>query len=671
MKKSFLVIFLLFTTLKFFGQVDLLEPVTWNFFINEKSNSEIELTFEASLDPDWKIFSQESDPDNGPFPTYFEFSEGVELLGATLEEGHLVTMKDPLFDNAITKYYSGKVVFKQIIKASSLHEIKVFISYMACNQEMCLPPGELEIVFNLKDNQIKNLLEENIVDDNQNFAAIPELPNLNINEPILNCGEDINTGKQDKGVSLSMLIYFLLGGILGGLLSIFTPCVFPMIPLTVSFFTKSNETKGGVFNAILYGVFILLIYASLSIPFHFGSDPEMLNQLSTNWILNVIFFLVFMFFAFSFFGYYDLKLPSKWASKSDTASSKTGLIGIFFMALTLAIVSFSCTGPILGSVLANSLTDGPWPITVAMVGFGFSLGFPFAIFAMFPRLMNKLPQSGGWLNSIKVILGFIEIALAFKFLSTADLVEDWGILKIEAFLISWILVGLGMTLYMLGKLKFPHDNPVKKISLGRGVLAAIFFSITIYLISGFRLDENTKSFTSLKLLSGLAPPSGYSWLYPTKCPNGLNCYHDFEEGVKIARAINKPILLDFTGKGCVNCRKMEEHVWSQKEVFDIINEEYVLISLYVDDREPLPVEEQGIINIDYSDGSSKIKRIKTIGNKWSTFQTLRFKSQSQPYYFLLSPEGELINNPVGYTPDKDKYRDWLKCGLEAYNKKKK
>lgn len=494
---------------------------------------------------------------------------------------------------------------------------------------------------------------------------VPSVPNLDLDNPVQICSD--TEGQSSSGSGPWLLFVF---GFFGGLFALFTPCVFPMIPLTVSFFTKGGSDKGGVVRAILYGFFIFLIYASLSIPFHFGSDPEVLNQLSTNWILNLGFFLIFMFFAFSFFGYYELTLPSKWSNKTDDAANTGGLLGIFFMALTLAIVSFSCTGPILGSVLANSLTDGPWPITAAMSGFGVALGGPFAIFAMFPKLMSKLPQSGGWLNAVKVNLGFIEIALAFKFLSVADLVMHWGILKIELFLIAWIICAVGLALYAWGKLRFPHDSPITKLSKGRMILGAVYALMAVYFVSGFRYNEKSETFVSLSLISGLAPPSGYSWIHPGHCPNGLNCYHDFESAMEEAKKQNKPIMIDFTGYGCVNCRKMEENVWSQQKVFDLINDDYILVSLYVDDRELLPEDQQGEIMVTLSDGATKKKRIRTVGDKWSAFEITHFKQIAQPFYFLLTPDGELLNNPVGYTPDTDEYAAWLKCGLEAFEKKK-
>ncbi|WP_240964598.1 protein-disulfide reductase DsbD family protein [Flavivirga algicola] len=462
-------------------------------------------------------------------------------------------------------------------------------------------------------------------------------------------------------------------GFLGGLLALLTPCVFPMIPLTVSFFTKkSGQSKGsGISKALLYGFFIFAVYIILSIPFHLldSVNPDILNEISTNVWLNVIFFAIFLFFAFSFFGYYELTLPSSWTNRTTQGENSGGLVGIFFMALTLAIVSFSCTGPILGSLLAGSLTSdgGAWQLTAGMAGFGVSLGLPFALFAMFPNMMNALPKSGGWLNTTKVILGFLELALAFKFLSNADLVAHWNLLKIEPFLILWIIIFGGLALYLFGKIKFPHDSPIKKLSFSRiagGVLVAAF---TIYLASGFRVNKETNTFTPLTLLSGLAPPVGYSFLYPNDCPNNLDCFKDLKTGIAYAKKVNKPIMLDFTGYACVNCRKMEEHVWSLKKIDDYLRNDYVLISLYVDDKKALPEAEQ--VNVNRINGGTR--KLKNYGHKWANFQTQFFQNNSQPYYVLLNSDGtKILNQPADYTPDEDEYAQFLECGLKVFNESK-
>ncbi|MEP2280763.1 thioredoxin family protein, partial [Maribacter sp.] len=433
-----------------------------------------------------------------------------------------------------------------------------------------------------------------------------------------------------------------------------------MIPLTVSFFTKHSQKKSkGIINALLYGFFIILIYFLLSLPFHlFDSvDSQILNSIATNVWLNLLFFVIFLFFAFSFFGYYELTLPSSWANKMDDASTKVGgVLGIFFMAVTLAIVSFSCTGPILGGLLGGTtLAEGEVAsnLTAGMTGFGVALALPFALFALFPAWLNSLPKSGGWMTTVKVVLGFLEIGLALKFLSNADLVGHWGILKREVFLGIWIVLGLAMTLYLFGLYKFPHDGPIKKLSLSRKVAAFVSAAFTVYMILG------VTNITNLKLLSGFPPPEFYSiFEQESDCPLGIDCYKDFDEGLAYAKKVNKPILLDFTGWACVNCRKMEENVWSDSEVFPIIKENYVLISLYTDDREDLPEDEQFNFQFD----SGRVKEINNIAQKWGTFQDVNFGSISQPFYVLLSPDLKVLNTSIQNT-DIPTYKNWLLEGL--------
>jgi thiol:disulfide interchange protein DsbD len=443
-----------------------------------------------------------------------------------------------------------------------------------------------------------------------------------------------------------------------------------MIPLTVSFFTKKNDNTNGYSNAILYGVFIVLVYLILSIPFHLldSVNPDILNDISTNIYLNIFFFIIFLLFAFSFFGYYELSLPSSWVDKSAKRESAGGIIGIFFMALTLAIVSFSCTGPILGSLLAGSISNdsAAWELTVGMGGFGLALGLPFALFAMFPNMLESLPKSGGWLNTIKVSLGFIELALALKFLSNADLVAHWGIIKIEVFLILWFIIFLLMAIYLFGKIQFPNEIKPKNIPFTRGIFALLSLGFALYLASGLIYNKETQSYRALSLLSGLAPPLGYSYFSPKECPNNLNCFKDLKSGIEYAKKVNKPILLDFTGYACVNCRKMEEHVWPLEQVDNAIRENYVLISLYVDDKKTLPDNEQLLVTRTSGKG---VRKLINYGHKWAYFQAQYFKTNSQPYYILYDPNSnEILNNPVGYTPNEDEYLAFLNCGLEAFKK---
>lgn len=478
------------------------------------------------------------------------------------------------------------------------------------------------------------------------------LETVDLKAPLATCATgNATTEKQDSSL---WNIFFL--GFLGGLVALLTPCVFPMIPLTVSFFTKKAGEKHGTRNAVLYGFFIFLIYISFSIPFHvLGSvSPTIYNDISTNIWLNLAFFIVFIVFAISFFGYFEITLPSAFANTTN-ARQGSNLLGIFFMALTLAIVSFSCTGPILGTLLVGSASEGAWPLTAGLAGFGVALGLPFGLFALFPNWLQSLPKSGGWLNTVKVVLGFVELALALKFLSNADLVAHWGVLPRELFFGIWIVIGLGLFVYLMGWLRFPHDTPGEKIGLPRKFFAAGILAFTIYLLPGV---TNTRQ-ANLSLVSGFPPPHCYS-LYadPVNCEEPLK---DYEEALKLAKELNKPILLDFTGWACVNCRKMEENVWPDPRVKELM-EQYVLVSLYVDDKQKLPISRQ----FTYTGKDGVERRITTIGDKWSAFQTENFNASSQPWYVLLTPDEKLLAPPVGYTPDKQAYANWLACGLEAF-----
>ena len=658
MKKIFSVI-CLFVSLICFGQ----NPVSWQVSSIDLGDSAYEIKIEADLEKGWHLYSQFLESDEGPLSTYITYeNSNFELIGKTEEVG-VETHMDPVWEMDIS-FFSNHATFIQRVKSLDPDSLllKGNVNFMVCDDSQCLPPENYAFQVNLA---VGNEIKEDVVykTDSATLSIIPELENLDLESAVnKECGDS-----EEENKTYWMLFLLGLGG---GLISLITPCVFPMIPLTVSYFTKGGSEKGkGIGKAVLYGISIVVVYVAISLPFYIWNlDPEILNKIASGAILNMIFFAIFMVFAFSFFGFYEIGLPSSWANKADKAADLGGFIGIIFMALVLAIVSFSCTGPLLGSVLAGSLTEGPVPITMAMLGFGLGLGLPFTIFAAFPSILKSLPQSGGWLNSVKVVLGFAEVALAFKFFSTADLVEYWGILKYEAFLAIWILMSGGIALYLFGLIKFPHDSPIVKLSKLRIGLAVGFSLITVYFGMGFQFNEKTNTYQSLNLLSGLAPPVNYSWLYPIDCPNGLECYHDFDVAMEMANKNNKPVLVDFTGHSCTNCRRMEDNVWSQDKVFTLINEDYILVSLYVDDSEVLPENKQGEITINNSDGTQKQKKIKTVGDKWATFETLRFGKVSQPFYVLLSPDGYLLTNPKSYTPDVQAYADWLQCGLDAYKK---
>ena len=669
MKKIFLLYITLLST--FLGYAQVFEPVSWKTSIEKISEDESYLVATATIDSGWHLYGQEI-PSGGPRPTVFTFqpNESYELIGKTSEDEG-ITEDDKIFKMKI-KYFSFKATFKQKVKLLQKDvKIDAQVQFMVCDDTRCLPPKTEDLFFSTGSSTAskKQNSDKAEMSDEEASALLYGISNNDIKQPEedLNSidGETSNSNVKKKNESSSLLSIFGLG-FLGGLLALLTPCVFPMIPLTVSFFTKKDSSKGaGISKAVLYGFFILAVYLLLSIPFHLldSINPDILNEISTNIWLNVIFFVVFVFFAGSFFGFYELTLPSSWTNKTTEGESSGGILGIFFMALTLAIVSFSCTGPILGSLLAGSLSSdgGAWQLTSGMAGFGVALGLPFTLFAMFPNMLKSLPKSGGWMTTVKVVLGFLELALAFKFLSNADLVAHWNLLKIEPFLILWIIIFAGLAFYLFGKIKFPHDSPMQKIGIPRIGLGVISLAFAIYLATGFRYNEETKTFTPLSLLSGLAPPVGYSILHPNSCPNNLTCFKDLKEGLAYAKKENKPIMLDFTGYACVNCRKMEEHVWPIQKVDNVLRNDYVLISLYVDDKKELPKEEQIIVN--RINGGTR--KLSNYGHKWSHFQTIFFKTNTQPYYVLLSSDGkQILNNPVGYTPNEDEYLNWLLDGKE-------
>ena len=623
------------------------EPVVWESKVEQLAEDRYQLIFEADIAPNWHLYSQFSDPE-GAIPTEFVFdqTDSFKLVGNVTESESVVDY-DQVFEMDLT-YFNDSAIFQQQIQVldDRLTQIKVEINYQACDDELCIFRTE---TFALSLDGSVAAVELDVDEKSQALSAELKLA--------LTETQYLESATVKEGTYAPLNIFLL--GFFGGLLALLTPCVFPMIPLTVSFFLKQSTTKSkGIFNALLYTFFIVLIYILLSLPFHFidSLNPEILNNLATNVGLNIFFFVVFVFFALSFFGFYELTLPTVWGSKTDEASAVRGGLGIFFMALTLAIVSFSCTGPILGSLLAGSLTaeGGAFQLSIGMLGFGVALGLPFGLFALFPNALKALPKSGGWMTTVKVVLGFLELALALKFLSNADLVAHWGILKREVFVGIWTLISLGLTLYLFGIFRFPHEVKMP-LSKGRKLVAVGVLILTSYLFLGFVSEEN-----KLRLFSGFPPPEFYSLnTQESDCPLGLECYKDFELGKQAAALANKPILLDFTGWACVNCRRMEENVWADPAVYELLNERYIIISLYVDDRETLAPESQ--FNFQYPDG--RIKEINTIGKKWATFQAINFNTASQPFYIQMSSDGELLNNSIQYT-DKVTFENWLKLGLE-------
>jgi thiol:disulfide interchange protein DsbD len=654
--KKFITLFIFLSTFSLHAQTEN-DPIKITTAVEKVSETEYDIIFNAKLFKGWYLYSQYN-PEFASLPleiTIPEGENGYTLVGNAIEEDTFKKYSDVWEKEEIVFKDKAKITQRIQLTNKEITQVKLNFFGQVC-ETACINVDE-SFTISLTGSTIK----ETISIDERSKQLTQKLK-LDLKNKALLKGAT-NTDSESSNGLLS--IFFL--GFIGGLLALLTPCVFPMIPLTVSFFTKQSKNKQkGIFNAVLYGFFIVFIYILLSLPFHFldNLDPEILNTISTNVWLNIFFFVVLVFFAFSFFGFYEITLPSSWGNKMDSASSVGGFIGIFFMALTLAIVSFSCTGPILGSLLAGSLTadGGATQLTAGMSGFGLALALPFALFALFPNWLNALPKSGGWMNTTKVVLGFLELALAFKFLSNADLVAHWDLLKREVFIAIWMVIFIGLALYAFAKIKFPHDSPVKKLSFSRISFGVLVIAFVIYISPGVLKNPTW----NLSLLSGFPPPQFYSiYEQESDCPLGLDCYKDFDEGLAKAKEVNKPILLDFTGWACVNCRKMEENVWSELDIYRILKNDYILISLYVDDNEKeLPENQQ----FDFLKDNGKVKKISTVGDKWSTFQVINFKNASQPYYVLLSPDLEVLNSAQQYT-DRDTYYAWLKEGLENFNKK--
>ncbi|MBN9311433.1 MAG: protein-disulfide reductase [Chryseobacterium sp. 39-10] len=664
------------------------DPVKFKYTVNTLANGEYEAVLTASVDKGWHIYSQDLPQDSG-IPTEMKVSskDGITLIGKVVEAGKKHSEFSEAFGAQIV-YYSNTAQFKQKFKLKDKVKsalVVAEITYQTCDDRICLAPNTLEF-----EQKVTNSPEAGTIEDKAAAAttsadsatAIPvpvetnatvlpsvkalpqglKVASIDPENPLTDCGV-----AQQKN-SENFLTYLLLG-FFGGLIALLTPCVFPMIPLTVSFFTKGKKDQvKGKRDALIYGFFILLIFVLLSVPFHIidGIAGNIFNEISTSVGLNIFFFIIFLFFAGSFFGYYDITLPSSIANKSSKAEEAGGLIGIFFMALTLVIVSFSCTGPILGSLLGSAVTGSanvPLLLTYALAGFGLSWAIVFGLLALFPQALQSLPKSGGWMNTVKVVLGFIELALALKFLSKADLVSKTFILKRELFIILWIIIAIGLVLYLFGKIRFPHDDKKPKVSLTRKILGVLGIGFVVYLIQGLFPAERPK----LQHLSGILPPINVSYLHEEKDGIlGMHPAHDYYKAIEIAKKENKPLLIDFTGYGCENCRKMEEFVWSEPDILPILQNEVVLASLYVDDKEQLPEGEQTAVDM----GNGQKKKIRTIGDRWSLFQQLNFNNNSQPHYVLVTPDGQVINRPVsGYMPKED-FKNFLKCGIDFFKQRK-
>lgn len=656
MKKFlFVFAFIVFTALGYSQSSD---PVKWATSVEKISDTEYDLVTKATIESGWHLYSQLVS-EGGPTATSFIYDDsegGFTIVGNTTEEAGK-TAEDPVF-KLKTKFFENEAVFKQRVEVQGkVASIPVFIEYVAANATQSLEAKEVELTFDLAS---ATTATDTKAAEVQKATAAPS---------------DVKT--TDTAAKKGLWSIFFIA-FLSGFAALLTPCVFPMIPMTVSFFTKQSKNKAvGIRNAIVYGICIIFIYVLLgtAVTSIFGADA--LNALATNVWFNIIFFILLVVFAVSFLGAFEIMLPNSWANKVDSQADRGGMIGIFFMALALAIVSFSCTGPIVGTLLVEAASKGGIAPIIGMLGFSFAIALPFALFAAFPGWLNSLPKSGGWLNTVKVVLGFLELALAFKFLSQADLVLQTHFLEREVFLAIWIAIFGALAFYLFGKIQLPHDSPLTHISVGRLGLGLIVMSFTIYMIPGLWGAP-------LNLISAFPPPQEYSESpygvgysktgggseAPTELPEGAHllaphdivAFDDYDKGLAYAKEVGKPVMLDFTGWACVNCRKMEQNVWPKPEILKILKNDVVLISLYVDDKRPLEADE--ITESKLQPG----KKLKYIGQKWSELQTLKYKANSQPFYVLMNHNEENLNTPVGYTPDVEEFHEWLKDGISKFKK---
>jgi thiol:disulfide interchange protein DsbD len=634
------------------------DPVDWATSVEKTNDSTYTLIATATIEDGWHLYSQEV-PDGGPIATEFSYKESDDyaLFGETIEEeGN--TIQDPVFEMEIT-YFEDEVDFRQQIRYSGA-PIKVTgeVTFMVCDDERCLAPTTEELVFALPG-YIEKGTSINMA-AGQNTAKKTAAATVSKGPAVANT----TTPKKDRDLLRIFIIAFL-----SGFAALLTPCVFPMIPMTVSFFTKQSKNRAkGISNAIIYGLSIIVIYVLLGslVTLIFGADS--LNALSTNVWFNLIFFIILVVFAVSFMGAFEIMLPSSWSTKIDSQADRSGFIGIFFMALALAIVSFSCTGPIVGTLLVEAASNGGLAPVIGMLGFSMAIAIPFALFAAFPGWLNSLPKSGGWLNTVKVVLGFLELAFAFKFLSNADLVMQYHLLERETFLAIWIAIFGVLSLYLFGRITLPHDSPLPHISVGRLSLGILTLTFTVYMIPGLWGAP-------LQWISGFPPPLQYSESpygvgnsrggaafsaqeLPEDAelgPYDIPVFKDYDNGMAYAKQVNKPVMLDFTGYACVNCRKMEERVWPDPQILEILKNKVVLVSLYVDDKRDLPENEI------YT--STNGKEITTVGGKWSDFQIEKYRANAQPYYVLIDHDGNNLNPPVAYNPHVEEYLAWLQEGI--------
>ena len=648
------------------------DPVKWSYSSEKINDKEYELLITAKIEKGWHLYSQFIE-DGGPIPTSFKFnpSAAYKLIGKVTESPKPITAFDKNFNMEIA-WHKNQAVFKQRISLNKpITAITGVLEFMVCDDQRCLPPAEVEFEVPLTAGSDVVIASESISPDSAIVAGqVADTSSSIVASAIVSN----KTASKAEGSFWAIFI----AGFIGGLAAFFMPCIYPMIPMTVSFFTKQSGSRAkGIRSAVIYGVSIIIIYVALGLLITLIFGASALNEAASSATFNLLFFVALIIFGISFLGAFEITLPSALVNKMDEKSNQSGFMGLFFMAFTLALVSFSCTGPIIGTLLVDAVSKGSYlGPAIGMLGFSLALAIPFTLFAIFPSWLKEMPKSGGWLNTVKVSLGFLEIALAFKFLSNVDLAYHWGIFNRDIFLIIWIVVFGMWSLYLLGKLRLSHDSEINFLSLPRLFFAMFILGFTIYMIPGlwgaplkgisawlppqttqeFDLYSNagsseTKAQTSEKKYAGLF-----------HAPHGLDAFYDYEQGLAYAKSVNKPILIDFTGWSCTNCRKMEASVWPDKEVLRRLREDYVLISLYVDDKTELSQEEK------YNSAFSG-KKVSSIGQKWSDFQASKFGTNSQPYYVIADHDGTAIVTPQSFNLDVNNYIKFLESGKTAFEKK--
>ena len=636
------------------------EPVQFQTTLKTLSESEVEIVFNGSIDAGWHVYSTDL-PSGGPISATFNVDQiqGAELVGGLVPQGKEIKKFDKLFEMEV-RYLEHTATFVQKLKITDeKFFIEGYLEYGACNDENCLPPSEVPFSFKGVKPAIQGTSDEvTQVEETPDSTPAPavqeqsEVSTSNYWAPVI---DKLNTfGEETADTANQSWIYIFFAGFIGGLLALFTPCVWPIIPMTVSFFLKrTKDKKKGIRDAWTYGASIVVIYVTLGLAITLIFGASALNALSTNAVFNILFFLMLVVFAASFFGAFEITLPSKWSNAVDSKAEQTsGLLSIFLMAFTLSLVSFSCTGPIIGFLLVEVSTTGSVVApAIGMLGFALALALPFTLFAMFPSWLKSMPKSGGWMNVIKVTLGFLELAFALKFLSVADLAYGWRILDRETFLALWIVIFGLLGFYLLGKIKFPHDDDDTTVSVPRFFMALASLAFAVYMIPGLWGAP-------LKAVSAFAPPMSTQDFNLYK--NEVHAqFDDYDAGMEYAQRTGKPVMLDFTGYGCVNCRKMELAVWTDQKVSDIMKNDYVLITLYVDNKTPLPEHIKVMEN-------GKERTLRTLGDKWSYLQRVKFGANAQPFYVLIDNEGNPLNKSYSYDEDIDKYVDFLETGLKNY-----